>query len=117
MLGGGASRTAVPEDCAPFYTLGQVPSCAPTHTRLLRAAISAALSKLTTHANAAPTTHPHPHSHLQQDAIVRVTSTAICGSDLHLYLGSAPGMQSGDILGHEFMGIVEEVGPEVGGLG
>ncbi len=51
---------------------------------------------------------------MQTDAVVRVTSTAICGSDLHLYLGSVPGMQSGDIMGHEFMGIVEEVGPEVG---
>ncbi|KXZ56260.1 hypothetical protein GPECTOR_1g227 [Gonium pectorale] len=47
------------------------------------------------------------------DAVLRITSTAICGSDLHLYLGSAPGVQKGDILGHEFMGIVEAVGPEV----
>ncbi len=47
------------------------------------------------------------------DAIIRVTRTAICGSDLHLYGGFIPTMESGDILGHEFMGIVEEVGPEV----
>ena len=47
------------------------------------------------------------------DAIVRVTSTAICGSDLHLYDNFIPGMQKGDILGHEFMGEVVEVGPEV----
>ena len=47
------------------------------------------------------------------DAIIRVTRTAICGSDLHLYGGLIPTMESGDILGHEFMGIVEEVGPEV----
>jgi threonine dehydrogenase-like Zn-dependent dehydrogenase len=47
------------------------------------------------------------------DAIVRVTSTAICGSDLHLYGAKTPGMKEGDILGHEPMGIVEEVGPEV----
>ena len=47
------------------------------------------------------------------DAIIRVTRTAICGSDLHLYDGYIPTMESGDILGHEFMGIVEEVGPEV----
>lgn len=47
------------------------------------------------------------------DAIVRVTATAICGSDLHLYNGYMPTMKPGDILGHEFMGIVEEVGPEV----
>ncbi len=47
------------------------------------------------------------------DAIVRVTATAICGSDLHLYNGFMPTMKAGDILGHEFMGIVEEVGSEV----
>ena len=47
------------------------------------------------------------------DVIVRVTSTAICGSDLHLYDGFIPGMKRGDILGHEFMGEVVETGPEV----
>ncbi|MGI4755627.1 MAG: zinc-dependent alcohol dehydrogenase [Janthinobacterium lividum] len=47
------------------------------------------------------------------DAILRITRTAICGSDLHLYDGYIPTMESGDILGHEFMGIVEEVGSEV----
>jgi threonine dehydrogenase-like Zn-dependent dehydrogenase len=47
------------------------------------------------------------------DAIVRITSTAICGSDLHLYDGFNPFMEAGDILGHEPMGIVEEVGSEV----
>lgn len=47
------------------------------------------------------------------DAILRVTSTCICGSDLHLYAGAMPGMSKGDVLGHEFMGIVEEVGSEV----
>ena len=46
-----------------------------------------------------------------RDAIIRVTSTAICGSDLHLYDGFIPTMKSGDVLGHEFMGVVEEVGP------
>ena len=50
------------------------------------------------------------------DAIVRVTSTAICGSDLHLYGVLAPYLQPGDILGHEFMGIVEDVGPDVATL-
>ncbi len=48
-----------------------------------------------------------------QDAIIKITRTAICGSDLHLYDGYIPTMQPGDILGHEFMGIVEEVGPQV----
>jgi threonine dehydrogenase-like Zn-dependent dehydrogenase len=48
-----------------------------------------------------------------RDAIVKVTTTAICGSDLHLYGGYVPMMQEGDILGHEFMGEVVEVGPEV----
>jgi threonine dehydrogenase-like Zn-dependent dehydrogenase len=47
------------------------------------------------------------------DAIVRITSTAICGSDLHLYEVLAPFIDEGDILGHEPMGVVEEVGPEV----
>jgi len=47
-----------------------------------------------------------------RDAIIKVTSTAICGSDLHLYDGYIPTMQKGDILGHEFMGEVVEVGPK-----
>jgi len=47
------------------------------------------------------------------DALVRITSTAICGSDLHLYDGFMPTMQEGDVLGHEPMGIVEEVGKGV----
>ena len=50
------------------------------------------------------------------DAIVRVTSTAICGSDLHLYGVLGPYMHKNDVLGHEFMGIVEEVGSEVSSL-
>jgi threonine dehydrogenase-like Zn-dependent dehydrogenase len=48
-----------------------------------------------------------------QDIILRVTATAICGSDLHLYRGKVPGMKSGDILGHEFMGVVEDGGAAV----
>lgn len=48
-----------------------------------------------------------------QDAILKVTATAICGSDLHMYVGSMPTMSKGDLLGHEFMGIIEDVGPEV----
>jgi threonine dehydrogenase-like Zn-dependent dehydrogenase len=47
------------------------------------------------------------------DAIVKITSTAICGSDLHLYNGFIPTMRKGDILGHEFMGEVVETGPAV----
>jgi len=47
------------------------------------------------------------------DCIIRVTSTAICGSDLHLYVNNVPGMSSGHVLGHEAMGIVESVGPGV----
>ena len=47
------------------------------------------------------------------DVILRVTSTAICGSDLHLYANSIPGMEAGDVLGHEFMGEVVEVGNDV----
>ncbi|GAA0320377.1 glutathione-dependent formaldehyde dehydrogenase [Actinoallomurus spadix] len=56
---------------------------------------------------------PDPQILNSHDAIVRVTSTAICGSDLHLYDGFIPTMKKGDVLGHEFMGEVVEVGPEV----
>jgi threonine dehydrogenase-like Zn-dependent dehydrogenase len=59
---------------------------------------------------------PDPTLLNPHDAIVKVTSTAICGSDLHLYDGYIPTMQSGDILGHEFMGEVVETGPEVTNL-
>src|SRR5918999_145938 len=56
---------------------------------------------------------PDPTIINPRDAVVRVTSTAICGSDLHLYDGFIPTMRAGDILGHEFMGEVVEVGSEV----
>jgi threonine dehydrogenase-like Zn-dependent dehydrogenase len=59
---------------------------------------------------------PDPKILNSRDAIVRITSTAICGSDLHLYGGFIPTMHSGDILGHEFMGEVVEVGPGVKNL-
>jgi threonine dehydrogenase-like Zn-dependent dehydrogenase len=52
----------------------------------------------------------------ERDAIVKISSTAICGSDLHLYDGYVPTMSKGDILGHEFMGEVVEVGKGVGNL-
>src|SRR6201997_3089192 len=55
---------------------------------------------------------PDPRIEEPRDAIVKVTSTAICGSDLHLYDGYIPEMHKGDILGHEFMGEVVEVGSE-----
>jgi threonine dehydrogenase-like Zn-dependent dehydrogenase len=51
-----------------------------------------------------------------RDAIIKITRTAICGSDLHLYDGFIPTMEAGDVLGHEFMGIVEEVGLDVNNL-
>src|SRR3569832_1802122 len=57
-------------------------------------------------------TVPDPVIVNPNDAIIKVTSTAICGSDLHLYDGYIPTMQSGDILGHEFMGEVVETGPK-----
>ena len=59
---------------------------------------------------------PDPKILNARDAIVRITSTAICGSDLHLYNGFIPTMEPGDILGHEFMGEVVEVGPGVKNL-
>ncbi len=59
---------------------------------------------------------PDPKILNPRDAIIKVTLTAICGSDLHLYDGYIPSMQKGDILGHEFMGEVIETGPEVHNL-
>lgn len=59
---------------------------------------------------------PEPEIVNARDAIVRVTATAICGSDLHLYNGFVPTMRAGDIVGHEFMGEVVEVGPGVRSL-
>jgi len=56
---------------------------------------------------------PDPKILNSRDAIVKITSTAICGSDLHLYNGLVPTMEKGDILGHEFMGEVVEIGSEV----
>lgn len=59
---------------------------------------------------------PEPKIINPRDCIVKITSTAICGSDLHIYDGFIPSMEKGDILGHEFMGEVVEVGKGVGNL-
>jgi threonine dehydrogenase-like Zn-dependent dehydrogenase len=56
---------------------------------------------------------PEPRLQERNDAIVRITSTAICGSDLHLYRVLSMYMEPGDVIGHEPMGVVEEVGPDV----
>ena len=61
-------------------------------------------------------TVPDPTIEHPRDAVIKVTSCAICGSDLHLFNGFMPGMQSGDIMGHETMGEVMEVGSEVSNL-
>ncbi|BAZ31016.1 alcohol dehydrogenase [Cylindrospermum sp. NIES-4074] len=61
-------------------------------------------------------TVPEPKILNPRDAIIKVTSTAICGSDLHIYGGYIPTMQKGDIIGHEFMGEVVEVGKGVNNL-
>jgi threonine dehydrogenase-like Zn-dependent dehydrogenase len=61
-------------------------------------------------------TVPDPSIEQPTDAIIRVTSTGLCGSDLHLYEVLGPFLEEGDILGHEPMGIVEAVGPEAGDL-
>ena len=58
-------------------------------------------------------TVPDPKIQEATDAIIKITSTAICGSDLHLYDGFMLGMEKGDVLGHEPMGIVVEVGGSV----
>lgn len=56
---------------------------------------------------------PTPHLEEPGDALVRVTTSAICGSDLHVLNGRIPGMTPGSVLGHEFVGVVEETSPEV----
>src|SRR3954465_10267792 len=58
-------------------------------------------------------TVPDPVLYADDDILLRVTATAICGSDLHLYRGKIPLVKDGDILGHEFMGIVEDTGSAV----
>jgi threonine dehydrogenase-like Zn-dependent dehydrogenase len=58
-------------------------------------------------------TVPDPKILNPRDAIIKITSTAICGSDLHLYNGYNPTMQKGDILGHEFMGEIVELGSAI----
>ena len=58
-------------------------------------------------------TVPDPAIVAEDDILLRITATAICGSDLHIFRGKIPGMKDGDILGHEFMGVVEETGPAV----
>ncbi len=59
---------------------------------------------------------PDPKILNPRDAIIKITTTAICGSDLHLYNGAMPGMEAGDIVGHEFMGEVVELGAGVTNL-
>ncbi len=56
---------------------------------------------------------PDPIIQEPDDIILEITATAICGSDLHLYRGKVPGMKEGDIMGHEFMGVVVAAGPAV----
>ncbi len=60
---------------------------------------------------------PNPRVKDPGDAVVQVSSSGICGSDLHLYHGDIPDTEKGDVFGHEFMGIVEEVGSDVRSLG
>src|SRR5689334_22042643 len=59
---------------------------------------------------------PEPRIQEPNDAIVRLTASAICGTDLHMIRGSMPGMRPGTILGHEGVGVVEEVGRDVRNL-
>lgn len=61
-------------------------------------------------------TSPDPKILNERDAIVKISSTAICGSDLHLYDGYVPTMKRGEILGHEFMGEIVETGKGVSNL-
>ena len=61
-------------------------------------------------------TVPDPVIEQPDDIVLRVTATAICGSDLHIYRGKIPMVDDGDILGHEFMGVVEDTGAGVTGI-
>ena len=61
-------------------------------------------------------TVPDPILQEPDDIILKITATAICGSDLHLYRGKMPGLKDGDILGHEFMGVVVDAGSGGDGL-
>ncbi|MGQ4583633.1 alcohol dehydrogenase catalytic domain-containing protein [Lysobacter sp. F60174L2] len=61
-------------------------------------------------------TVPDPVIEQPDDIVLRVTATAICGSDLHIYRGKIPMVDDGDILGHEFMGVVEDAGAGVSGI-
>ncbi|WON74617.1 zinc-dependent alcohol dehydrogenase [Nitrosospira sp. Is2] len=61
-------------------------------------------------------TVPDPILQERDDIILRITATAICGSDLHLYRGKIPELKDGDILGHEFMGVVVDTGSDVSAL-
>ncbi len=61
-------------------------------------------------------TVPDPILHEPDDILLKITATAICGSDLHLYRGKIPELKDGDILGHEFMGVVVDAGSEVTNL-
>src|SRR4051795_8142816 len=56
---------------------------------------------------------PDPSISQPTDAVVRITTSAICGTDLHLVRGTFPGVKPGTVLGHEGIGVVEEVGPDV----
>jgi threonine dehydrogenase-like Zn-dependent dehydrogenase len=59
---------------------------------------------------------PDPKLQQRTDAVVRLTASAICGTDLHMVRGTMPGMEPGTILGHEGVGIVEQLGPDVRNL-
>lgn len=59
---------------------------------------------------------PEPKIHESTDAIIRLTSSAICGTDLHMIRGTFTGMKPGTILGHEGVGIIEEIGSNVRNL-
>ena len=78
-----------------------------SNTRMMRAVVYKGSNKIQVE------DVPRPLLQHPTDVIVRVTTTAICGSDLHLYGGLIPTVKAGDIFGHEFMGIISEVGPEV----
>src|SRR5512137_2578453 len=111
-----AAQQDLPRSAGPCRPLaqgtGRVPRCSPSDTRggrFMRALAWHGKEDIRCESV------PDPRIEHPRDAIIRVTSCAICGSDLHLYDNMMPGMKSGDVMGHETMGEVMEVGPEAKG--
>jgi hypothetical protein len=109
--------SCIREHCASEEALYKDPQAYPTYVHVvLGASVREARERVPNRQQAGSMQDPSTVPREPTDAVVRMTTTAICGSDLHLYEVLTPFMEEGDVLGHEPMGIVEEVGPEVTNL-